>query len=83
MTVKETDGIIQTCPHMYAVDFFLASIHNKCYKTQWANSYGDYQNGNYVHKKKFQMGYYAKKGPLNDNNTRKFFIDTEINCWAD
>ena len=68
------------CPHRYALEFFLASVHNKCYKTLQCDSYQAYQNGNCHSKKKYQMGFWAKQHVLNDNNRQKYYMDTELDC---
>ena len=68
------------CPHRYALEFFLASVHNKCYVSLQCDSYEDYQYGNCHSKKKYQMGFRAKKRRLGDNNRQKYYIDTYLDC---
>ena len=74
------NNFIADCPHRYALEFFLASVHNKCYKTLQCDSYQDYQNGNCHSKKKYQMGFWAKQQLLNDNNRHKYYMDTQLDC---
>ena len=77
----ELNDFIGDCPHRYALEYMIASVHNKCYETKHCESYEDYQAGNCYSDQNYQMGYWAQKGDASDDNQQRFYMDTELDCW--
>ena len=77
----ELTDFVGDCPHRYALEYFIASVHNKCYTHLHCDSYDDYLNGQCFSSKTHQMGLWAEKGDASDDNQQRFYMTTELDCW--